>query len=200
MSKVNWKGSTLLGPVPPTMVSCGTVEEPNVLTVAWTGIINSQPPMTYVSIRPSRYSYDLIKNSGEFVINLTPSKLVRVCDYVGVRSGRDENKFEKCKLTALPCVHVSAPQIAECPVSLECRVKDVLPLGSHDMFLAEIVGVNVEENLLDEEGKLHLEQAGLLSYIHGEYFAQGKKVGSFGYSVRKRPNPKKKSPAKKARK
>ena len=183
MSKVNWKGSTLLGPVPPTMVSCGTVEEPNVLTVAWTGIINSQPPMTYVSIRPSRYSYDLIKNSGEFVINLTPSKLVRVCDYVGVRSGRDENKFEKCKLTALPCVHVSAPQIAECPVSLECRVKDVLPLGSHDMFLAEIVGVNVEENLLDEEGKLHLEQAGLLSYIHGEYFAQGKKVGSFGYSV-----------------
>ncbi len=200
MSKVNWKGSTLLGPVPPTMVSCGTVEEPNVLTVAWTGIINSQPPMTYVSIRPSRYSYDLIKNSGEFVINLTPSKLVRVCDYVGVRSGRDENKFEKCKLTALPCTHVSAPQIAECPVSLECRVKDVLPLGSHDMFLAEIVSVNVEEELLDEEGKLHLEQAGLMSYIHGEYFAQGKKVGSFGYSVRKRPNPKKKAPAKKSRK
>lgn len=203
MAKVNWKGSTLLGPVPPTMVSCGTVEEPNVLTVAWTGIVNSQPPMTYVSIRPSRYSYDLIKNSGEFVINLTPSRMVRVCDYVGVKSGRDENKFETCKLTALPCSHVSAPQIGECPVSLECRVKDVLPLGSHDMFLAEIVGVNVEEDLLDEEGKLHLEQAGLASYIHGEYFAQGKKVGSFGYSVRKRPNPKKKKPqrdGKKARK
>jgi len=203
MAKVNWKGSTLLGPVPPTMVSCGTVEEPNVLTVAWTGIVNSQPPMTYVSIRPSRYSYDLIKNSGEFVINLTPSRMVRVCDYVGVKSGRDENKFESCKLTALPCSHVSAPQIGECPVSLECKVKDVLPLGSHDMFLAEIVGVNVEEDLLDEEGKLHLEQAGLASYIHGEYFAQGKKVGSFGYSVRKRPNPKKKKPVrndKKARK
>lgn len=203
MAKVNWKGSTLLGPVPPTMVSCGTVDEPNVLTVAWTGIVNSQPPMTYVSIRPSRYSYDLIKNSGEFVINLTPSRMVRVCDYVGVKSGRDENKFETCKLTALPCTHVSAPQIGECPVSLECRVKDILPLGSHDMFLAEIVGVNVEEELLDEEGKLHLEQAGLASYIHGEYFAQGKKVGSFGYSVRKRPNPKKKKPLrndKKARK
>ncbi len=203
MAKVNWKGSTLLGPVPPTMVSCGTVEEPNVLTVAWTGIVNSQPPMTYVSIRPSRYSYDLIKNSGEFVINLTPSRMVRVCDYVGVKSGRDENKFESCKLTALPCSHVSAPQIGECPVSLECKVKNILPLGSHDMFLAEIVGVNVEEDLLDEEGKLHLEQAGLASYIHGEYFAQGKKVGSFGYSVRKRPNPKKKKTVrndKKARK
>lgn len=203
MAKITWKGSTLLGPVPPTMVSCGTVEEPNVLTVAWTGIVNSQPPMTYVSIRPSRYSYDLIKNSGEFVINLTPSRMVRVCDYVGVKSGRDENKFETCKLTALPCSHVSAPQIGECPVSLECKVKDILPLGSHDMFLAEIVGVNVEEDLLDEEGKLHLEQAGLASYIHGEYFAQGKKVGSFGYSVRKRPNPKKKKPVrndKKARK
>lgn len=199
MSKVNWKGSTLLGPVPPTMVSCGTVENPNVLTVAWTGIINSQPPMTYVSIRPSRYSYELIKNSGEFVINLTPSKLVRACDYVGVRSGRDENKFEKCKLTALPCEHVQAPQIAECPISLECRVKQILPLGSHDMFLADIVSVNVEEELLDEEGKLHLDKAGLLSYVHGEYFAPGKKVGSFGYSVRKRPNPKKK-PNTKARK
>lgn len=200
MAKVSWKGSTLLGPVPPTMVSCGTVEEPNVLTVAWTGIINSQPPMTYVSIRPSRYSYDLIKASGDFVINLTPSRLIRVCDYVGVKSGRDENKFEKCKLTALPCSNVTAPQIAECPVSLECRVKDIMPLGTHDMFLAEIVGVNVDEELLDEDGKLHLEQAGLASYVHGEYFAQGKKIGSFGYSVRKRPNPKKKKPEKKGRK
>ena len=200
MAKVNWKGSTLLGPVPPTMVSCGTVEEPNALCVAWTGIVNSQPPMTYVSIRPSRHSYGLIKESGEFVINLTPSRLVRAADYVGVRSGRDENKFEKMHLTPLECTHVSAPQIAECPVSLECKVKTVTPLGSHDMFLAEIVGVNVEEELLDEEGKLHLEKAGLASYIHGEYFAQGKKVGSFGYSVRKRPNPKKKAPAKKSRK
>ncbi len=197
MAKVNWKGSTLLGPVPPTMVSCGTVEEPNVLCVAWTGIVNSQPPMTYVSIRPTRHSYGLIKESGEFVINLTPSRLVRACDYVGVRSGRDENKFEKMHLTALPCSNVKAPQIAECPVSLECKVKSVTPLGSHDMFLAEILSVNVDEELLDEEGKLHLEQAGLLSYVHGEYFAQGKKVGSFGYSVRKRPNPKKKTPPKK---
>ncbi|MGN0664833.1 MAG: flavin reductase family protein [Negativibacillus sp.] len=200
MAKVNWKGSTLLGPVPPTMVSCGTVEAPNVLCVAWTGIVNSNPPMTYVSIRPERYSHDLIQASGEFVINLTPSRLVRSCDYVGVRSGRDENKFETCKLTALPCSKVKAPQIAECPVSLECRVKEIKPLGSHDMFLAEIVGVNVDEELLDEEGKLHLEKAGLLSYIHGEYFAQGKKVGSFGYSVRKRPNPKKKTEGKKRRK
>ena len=187
MSKVNWKGSTLLGPVPPTMVSCGTVEEPNVLTVAWTGIINSQPPMTYVSIRPSRYSYDLIKNSGEFVINLTPSKLIRACDYVGVRSGRDENKFEKCKLTALPCTNVTAPQIAECPVSLECRVKDILPLGSHDMFLADIVAVDVDPKYVDEKGALHMEKAGLLAYAHGAYFGLGKQLGTFGFSVRKKP-------------
>lgn len=200
MSKITWKGSTLLGPVPPTMVSCGTVEEPNVLCVAWTGICNSNPPMTYVSIRPERYSHELIKANGEFVINLTPSRMVRICDYVGVKSGRDENKFEKCKLTAIPCTHISAPQIEECPVSLECKVKEIKELGSHDMFLAEIVGVNVDEKLLDEDGKLHMEQAGLASYIHGEYFAQGKKVGSFGYSVRKRPNPKKKSPAKKKNK
>lgn len=191
MAKINWKGSTLLGPVAPTLVSCGTVENPNVLTVAWTGIVNSNPPMTYVSIRPERYSHDLIKASGDFVINLTPSRMARIADYCGVKSGRDENKFESMKLTALPCKHVTAPQIEQCPVSLECRVKDIMTLGSHDMFLAEIVSVDVDEELLDEDGKLHMEKCGLASYIHGEYFAQGKKVGSFGYSVRRRAKPKK---------
>ena len=119
MAKVNWKASTLLGPVPPTMVSCGTVENPNVLTVAWTGIVNSNPPMTYVSIRPTRHSHKMIQESGEFVINLTPGKLCRAADYVGVKSGKDINKFEAMKLTAAPCKHVKAPHIAECPVSLE---------------------------------------------------------------------------------
>lgn len=193
MAKVSWKGATLLGPVPPTMVSCGTVEKPNVLCIAWTGIVNSNPPMTYISVRPERYSHHLIQESGEFVINLTPSRLVRACDFVGVRSGRDVDKFAACGLTAEPCAHVAAPQIKECPLSLECKVKSVQHLGSHDLFLADIVGVNVDESLLDAEGKLHLERSGLLSYIHGEYFAQGKKVGSFGYSVRRRPEPK--SPA-----
>ena len=191
MAKVNWKASTLLGPVPPTMVSCGPVENPNVLTVAWTGIVNSNPPMTYVSIRPTRHSHKMIQESGEFVINLTPGKLCRAADYVGVKSGKDINKFEAMKLTAAPCKHVKAPHIAECPVSLECKVKSVTSLGSHDMFLAEIVSVDVDDEYIDEDGKFHMEKCGLISYAHGEYFAQGKKVGSFGYSVRKRAKAKK---------
>ena len=151
MAKVFWKGSTLLAPVPPTMVSCGTMEKPNIITVAWTGIVNSQPPMTYISVRPSRYSYELIKQSGEFVINLTPASLVRQADWCGVKSGREVDKFEACKLTPLAANQVSAPLIAECPINLECRVRTVTPLGSHDMFLADIVGVNVDEQYLDEK-------------------------------------------------
>lgn len=186
MSKVFWKGSTLLAPVSPTMVSCGTMEKPNIITIAWTGIVNSNPPMTYISVRPSRYSYDLLKETGEFVINLTPSKLVRQADWCGVKSGREYDKFEECHLTPSMANQVSAPLIEECPINLECRVKSVTPLGSHDMFLSEIVGVDINEEYLDADGKLHMEQCGLASYMHGEYFAPGKKVGSFGYSVRKR--------------
>lgn len=191
MSKVVWKPGTLLAPVPAVMVSCGTMEKSNIITIAWTGIVNSDPAMTYISVRPSRYSYDLIRESGEFVINLTNDKLIRATDLCGVRSGRDGDKFQLAKLTKEPASQLACPMIAESPISLECRVKQVLPLGSHDMFLAEIVAVNVDESLLDEKGKLHLSRAGLMSYSHGEYFGQGRRLGSFGCSVRKKTPPKK---------
>ena len=191
MSKVVWKPGTLLAPVPAVMVSCGTMEKSNIITIAWTGIVNSDPAMTYISVRPSRYSYDLIRESGEFVINLTNDKLIRATDLCGVKSGRDGDKFQLAKLTKEPASQLACPMIAESPISLECRVKQVMPLGSHDMFLAEIVAVNVDESLLDEKGKLHLSRASLMSYSHGEYFGQGRRLGSFGCSVRKKTPPKK---------
>lgn len=186
MSKAQWRGATLLAPVPAVMVSCGTIEESNILTIAWTGIINSNPPKTYISIRPERYSYKVIKETGEFVINLTTSSLVRATDFCGVRSGRDFDKFEKMALTKESAVHLNCPMIEESPVNLECRVTEIIPLGSHDMFLADILAVNVDEQYLDERGKLHLDKAQLISYAHGEYFELGKKLGSFGYTVRKK--------------
>lgn len=186
MSKFQWKGSTLLAPVPAALVSCGTLEKPNALTIAWTGITCSDPPMTYISVRPERYSYDIIKESGEFVINLTSGAMARATDFCGVRSGREMDKLVATGLTVEPAKEIAAPVIAQSPLALECRVKQIIPLGSHDMFLAEIVAVDVEERLLDEAGKLHLEKAGLMAYSHGEYFAMGKKIGSFGYSVRKK--------------
>ncbi len=197
MSKLTWNPGTLLAPVPPTLVSCGTLEHPNVLTIAWTGIVCTNPTMTYVSIRPSRYSYKLIRESGEFVINLTTKDLVRACDYCGVKTGAKEDKFAACKLTAEPAGKVSAPLIAQSPLSLECRVKQVLPLGSHDMFLAEVVAVNVDEQYVDKNGKLHLDKCGLVAYAHGEYFELGAKLGSFGYSVRKKPVTSKRKPKRK---
>ncbi|MBQ4152876.1 MAG: flavin reductase family protein [Oscillospiraceae bacterium] len=193
MKKIKWKGGTLLAPLPPVMVSCGTVEKPNVLTVAWTGIINTIPPKTYISVRPERYSYPLIKESGEFVINLATTELCKAVDFCGVRSGRELNKFEQMGLTPMPTDELSAPMIDECPLSMECRVTEVIPLGSHDMFLADILAVHVDESLVDQNGKLHLDRSGLLAYAHGEYFSLGKKLGSFGYSVRKKPKHKVKS-------
>lgn len=187
MSKVFWKPSTLLAPVAPTMVTCGTLEKPNILTIAWTGILNSNPPMTYISVRPTRYSHDIIQESGEFVINLTPSRLVRQADICGVKSGKDTNKFELTGLTPEKAEKVSVPLIAECPINIECRVKSVTNLGSHDMFIADILGIDIDEEYIDKDGKLHMDRCGLASYVHGEYFAPGKKVGSFGYSVRRRP-------------
>ena len=195
MSKVQWKGSALLGPVPPALVTCGTLENPNVCTVAWCGIVNSKPPRTYISLRPSRHSHQLITNSGEFVIALPTTQLVKTIDYCGVKSGRDENKFETCNLTPQAATTISAPLIEQSPVCLECRVFQTISLGSHDMFLADIVAVNVEENLLDASGRLMLEKAGLAAYAHGSYFALGNKLGTFGYSVRK----KSKSPAGKSK-
>ena len=192
MSKIAWKGGTLLAPVPAVMVSCGNMEKSNVFTVAWTGIINSTPPKTYISVRPSRHSYEMIKESGEFVINLTTEALVRATDSCGVLTGAKVDKFAKFKLTKEKGQQVEAPLIAESPLCLECRVTDIVPLGTHDMFIADIVAVDIEESLVDEEGKLHLEKAKLAAYAHGDYFALGKKLGSFGFSVRKKRAPKKK--------
>jgi flavin reductase (DIM6/NTAB) family NADH-FMN oxidoreductase RutF len=186
MAKIKWRGGALLGPVPPVMVSCGDMEKSNIVTVAWTGILNTIPPKTYISLRPSRYSYEIIKETREFVINLTTAELVRAADYCGVYTGRKVNKFEKCGLHAEPASQVGCPVISECPLSLECRVTDVIPLGSHDMFLADIVAIDVDEELLDEEGKLHLERAKLAAYAHGEYYELGRKIGSFGYAVKKK--------------
>ena len=190
MKKIKWKGGTLLAPVPPVMVTSGDMEDSNIITIAWTGIINSEPPKTYISVRPSRHSYGIIKEKGEFVINLTPSRLVRTADFCGIYTGKNVDKFAKCKLTKEEANEVSAPVIAECPVALECKVTDIVPLGTHDMFVADIVAVDVDEELIDEKGKLHLEKAGLTAYAHGDYFALGKKIGSFGFSVKKRSSKK----------
>lgn len=196
MAKQTWKGSTLLNPAPPVLVSCGTMEKPNVLTIAWCGTICTQPSMVSISVRPERYSYDLIKKSGEFVINLPTERLVKAIDWCGVKSGRDVNKFEACGLTAMPGARVDCPMVEESPVNMECRVTQIIPLGSHDLFLAEVVACNVDESLLDEKGKLCLEKAGLIAYSHGEYLTLGKTLGTFGYSVRKKPA-KRKAPSKK---
>ena len=187
MAKLQWKPGTLLAPAPPALVSFGTMEAHNVLTAAWTGIVCSEPPMTYVSIRPERYSHHMILERGEFVINLPTQAIVRATDLCGVKSGRDGDKFALAGLTAEPSALVAAPGIGECPVSLECRVREVLHLGSHDMFLSDIVAVDVDPGYVDEKGALHLEKAGLLAYAHGGYYGLGRQLGTFGFSVRKKP-------------
>ena len=191
MAKQTWKGSTLLNPEPPVLVSCGSMEAANLITIGWTGTICTQPSMVSISVRPERYSYQLIKASGEFVINLPTRKLVRAVDWCGVKSGRDYDEFAEMKLTPLPASTVSCPILAESPVNLECQVTQVIPLGSHDLFLAKVTAVDVDEALLDEKGKLCLERADLIVYSHGEYFSLGKQLGTFGYSVRKKATPQK---------
>lgn len=187
-----------MAPLPPALITCGTMEKPNVMTAAWTGIINTRPPKTYVSIRPERYSYGLIKETGEVVINLTTESLVRAADFCGVRSGKDINKFEKCGITPIPSTAVSAPTLAESPLSIECKVFQVMELGSHHMFLLDVVAVTADEKLMDKNGRLCLEKSGLAAYAHGEYFALGKKLGDFGFSVRKKKkHPQKPRPPKK---
>lgn len=168
------------------MVTCGTMEKPNVLTVAWTGIVNSEPAMTYISVRPSRYSHELISENKEFVINLTTAKTLKAADFCGVKSGRDIDKFAEAGLTPVAATAVKAPLIEESPLSLECRVTEVKHLGSHDMFLAEIVAVDVADEYLDADGKFRLEDSGLIAFCHGGYYALGGKVGSFGFSVEKK--------------
>lgn len=186
MTKITWKPGTLLAPIPPAMISCGTIEKPNIMTAAWTGIINSEPPMTYVSIRPSRYSHQIISKNKEFVINMTTSELTKAADYCGVKSGRVANKFKEMNLTPLPCSIIKAPQIKESPVSLECQVINTIPFESHDMFLAKILAVHVDDQFIDQAGKLWMEKMGLVAYIHGFYFGIGKKIGKFGFSVEKK--------------
>ena len=194
MSKVVWKGGTLLSPVPPVMVSCGDMENSNIITIAWTGIINSNPPKTYISVRPQRHSFEIIKNTKEFVINLTPASLVKEADYCGIYTGKKVDKFEKCKLTKQTAQTVGCPLIEECPMNLECKVTDIVELGSHHMFIADITAINVDESLLGEGGKLDLGKAKLAAFAHGEYFELGKKIGTFGFSVKKKKSKKNYTP------
>ena len=191
MTKQTWQPGTMLSPLPPALIGSGDMEHPNVMTAAWTGIICSEPVLTYVSLRPSRYTHELISQNKEFTINLPTWKIAEATDTVGVKSGRDCDKFALTGLTTEPCSKIKAPQIAECPVSIECRVLEVRPFGSHDMFLAEVVAVNVDDKYIDETGALDLEKAGLLAYAHGFYYTLGRKIGKFGFSVEK----KKKKPA-----
>lgn len=183
-SKITWKGGALLAPVPPVMVTCGNMESSNIITIAWTGIVNTHPPMTYISVRPSRHSYEMIKESGEFAINLVPRELVRKADFCGIYTGKKVDKFERCGFTKQKASAVSCPLIEESPMSLECKVKQIIPLGTHDMFLAEIVAVDIAPELIDEKGKLRLERARLTAFAHGEYFEVGRKIDDFGCSVK----------------
>ena len=187
MSKQNWKPGNMLNPVPAVMVSLADKDgKNNIITVAWAGTICTNPPMLSISVRPERYSYNMIKNTGEFVVNLTTEELVRACDFCGVKSGRDVDKFKEMKLTPLKMEHISAPGISESPVNIECGVVEAKELGSHTMFIAEVLGVTVDESHMDEKGKFLINEAGLVMYSHGEYFRMGDKLGKFGYSIQKK--------------
>mgnify|MGYP000281986477 FL=1 len=189
MEREYWKAGNMLYPVPAVMISCQRPgERPNIITVAWTGTICSDPAMVSISVRKERYSYDIIRETGEFVINLTTNDLTFATDYCGVKSGKDVDKFKEMNLTPSKSKTISAPGISESPVSLECKVKQVLELGSHDMFLAEVTAVSVDPKYMDEKGKFHLNDIGLTAYSHGEYFKLGEKIGSFGYSVKRNRN------------
>jgi flavin reductase (DIM6/NTAB) family NADH-FMN oxidoreductase RutF len=187
MPKIQWKPTTILNPVPVVMVtSIDRRGKPNIMTVAWTGTVNSEPPMVSISVRPERHSHGLICERRQFVINLVTRTLVRAADICGVKSGRSVDKFKAAGLTAEPASIVAPPLIVESPVNIECEVSDIIRLGSHDMFLARIVAVNVDERLIDAKGKLRLDRAGLACYSHGDYCGLGRPMGYFGYSVRRR--------------
>jgi len=174
----------MLYPAPVALVSCGDEQHPNLITIAWAGNLCTNPAMTYLSIRPSRFSHEIIKRTGEFVINLTTRKLVFAADYCGVKSGREVNKFEKLKLTAVKATKVSAPLVEESPVNIECGVTEIKPLGSHDMFIAKVLCIHADKKYIDAKGALHLERAELVSYSHGKYYVLGKRLGYFGFSVK----------------
>ena len=186
MSKQSWKPGNMLYPLPVVMVSCKRKDEKaNIITVAWAGTICSEPAMVSVSVRPERHSHDIIKDSGEFVINLVTEPLVRACDWCGVKSGSDHDKFKEQHLTEYVSEYMDTPAISESPVNIYCKVKDVIPLGSHDMFTAEVIGITVDEKYMDETGKFDLNSTGLVTYSHGEYYTLGEYLGKFGYSVKK---------------
>ncbi len=198
MAKQIWKPGNMLYPVPAVVVSVADkAGKDNLITVAWTGTVCSDPAMTYISVRKERWSHHMLMENGEFVINLTNEKILKAVDYCGVRSGRDEDKFAASGLTRGKAEKVSVPVVAESPVNIECRVKQVIELGSHDMFLAEVAAVQVDEAYLDEKGRLDLKKAELVAYSHGSYMALGKELGTFGFSVRKKVPAKVKSVSKK---
>lgn len=187
MAKELWKPGNMLYPLPVVMVSMADKNgKTNIITIAWAGTVCTNPPMVSISVRPERYSYPILKETGEFVINLTTKKLAFATDYCGVKSGRDVDKFKEMKLTPLKAKEVKAPLIQESPVNLECRVREILPLGSHHMFLADVVAVHADEKYMDEKHKFHLEKAEPIVYSHGAYLACGEQIGTFGYSVKKK--------------
>ena len=186
MSKVTWKAGNFLYPLPAVMVSCGTMEKSNIITVAWTGILNTNPAMVYISVRPTRYSYNIIKEQKEFVINLTTKRLAKATDWCGVKTGAKVDKFKEMNLHKENAKFVKCPMIKESPVSIECKVKEIKELGSHHMFIADVLAVHADEAYMDEKNRFDLNKARPLVYSHGEYLGTGKKIGTFGYSVRKK--------------
>ena len=186
MSKKIWKAGTFIYPLPAVMVSCGTMEKSNIITVAWTGVINTNPAMCYISVRPERYSYNLIKQSGEFVINLTNEKLTYATDWCGVKTGAKVDKFKEMQLTKEKAEFVNCPRIKESPVSIECKVKEIKELGSHHMFIAEILSIDADEKYIDEKGAFDISKCNLIAYLNGHYYSMGKKIGKFGFSVQKK--------------
>ena len=186
MSKVMWKPGTFLYPLPAVLVSCGDMEKSNIITVAWTGIINTNPAMVYISVRPERFSYQLIREKKEFVINLTTEKLAYTTDWCGVKSGAKFDKFKEMKLTKEKANFVNCPMIAESPVSVECKVKEIKELRSHHMFIAEVLAIHAEKKYIDEKGAFDISKCNLITYSNGHYYALGKKIGRFGFSVQKR--------------
>ncbi len=193
MSKVTWKSGTFIYPLPAVMISCGTMEESNIITVAWTGIINTDPAMCYISVRPTRHSYEMIKKTGEFVINLTTKDLAYATDWCGVKTGAKVDKFKEMKLTKEKANFVNCPMIKESPVSVECKVKEIRELGSHHMFVAEILGINADEKYINENGAFDISKCDLIAYSNGNYYSLGKKIGRFGFSVQKKKKTAKKS-------
>ena len=192
MSKITWKSGTFLYPLPAVMVSCGTMEKSNIITVAWTGIINTNPAMLYISVRPTRYSYNLIKESGEFVINLTNKDLAYATDWCGVKTGAKVDKFKEMHLTKEKANFVNCPMIKESPVSVECKVREIKELGSHHMFIADVLAINADEKYIDEKGAFDISKCDLIAYSNGNYYNLGKKIGRFGFSVQKSKKKRKK--------